>query len=63
MSRLAASGYATYATLYWLSAGPSAHVPDPGKSPLAAVLGSGQAVLVPDLRNRFKIMPIMLDLK
>ena len=58
--RLAASGYAT---LDWLSAGPSAHTPEPGESPVAAVLGAGQAVLIRDLRNRFGIMPIVLDLE
>ncbi len=42
--RLAASGYAT---LDWLSAGPSAHAPEPGESPVAAV----------------RAMPILLDLE
>ena len=58
--RLAAS---SYATLDSLSAGPSAHAPEPGESPVAAVLGAGQAVLIQDLRNRFGIMPIVLDFK
>ena len=57
--RLAASGYAT---LDWLSAGPSAH-PEPGESPVAAVLAADQTALIQDLRNRFGAMPILLDLE
>ena len=58
--RLAASGYAT---LDWLSAGPSAHAPEPGESPVAAVLAADQAALIQDLRSRFGAMPILLDLE
>ena len=58
--RLAAS---SYATLDWLSSGPSAHAPEPGESPVAAFLGAGQAVLIQDLRNRLEIMPNLLDLE
>ena len=59
-ARLAASGYAT---LDWLSAGPSAHASEPGESPVAAVLAANQAALIQDLRNRFGAMPILLDLE
>ena len=59
-ARLAASGYAT---LDWLSAGPSAHAPEPGESPVAAVLAADQAALIQDLRSRFGAMPILLDLE
>ena len=59
-TRLAASGYAT---LDWLSAGPSAHAPEPGESPVAAVLAADQAALIQDLRSRFGAMPILLDLE
>ena len=58
--RLAASGYAT---LDWFSAGPSAHAPEPGESPVAAVLAADQAALIQDLRSRFGAMPILLDLE
>ena len=58
--RLAASGYTT---LDWLSSGPSAHAPEPGQSPLAAVLAANQAALIQDLRHRFGAMPILLDLE
>ena len=58
--RLAASGYAT---LDWLSAGPSAHAAEPGESPVAAVLAADQAALIQDLRSRFGAMPILLDLR
>jgi two-component system response regulator MprA len=58
--RLAASGYSTFD---WLSAGPSAHAPEPGKLPVAAVLAADQAALIQDLRNRFGAMPILLDLE
>ena len=58
--RLAAPGYAT---LDWLSAGPSAHAPEPGESPVAAVLAADQAALIQDLRSRFGAMPILLDLE
>ena len=59
-TRLAASGYAT---LDWLSAGPSAHAPEPGEFPVAAVLAADQAALIQDLRSRFGAMPILLDLE
>jgi len=58
--RLAASGYAT---LDWLSAGPSAHAAEPGESPVVAVLAADQAALIQDLRSRFGAMPILLDLE
>ena len=58
--RLAASGYAT---LDWLSTGPSAHATEPGESPVAAVLAADQAALIQDLRSRFGAMPILLDLE
>ena len=49
--------------LDWLSARPSAHAPEPGESPVAAVLAADQAVLIQDLRSRFGAMPILLDLE
>ena len=58
--RLSASGYAT---LDWLSAWPSAHAPEPDKSPVAAVLAADQAALIQDLRSRFGATPILLDLE
>ena len=57
--RLTASGYAT---VDWLCAGVTANAASQGKEPVAAVLGAGQAALIPDLRTRFRRMPIFLDL-
>ena len=57
--RLTASGYAT---VDWLCAGVTANAASQGEEPVAAVLGAGQAALIPDLRTRFRRMPIFLDL-
>ena len=46
----------------WLCAGVTANAASQGEEPVAAVLGAGQAALIPDLRTRFRRMPIFLDL-
>ena len=58
--RLAASGYST---VDWLSAGVASSTVQVGEEPLAAVLAADQAAKVRDLRQRFRGMPILLDLK
>ena len=57
--RLAASGYST---VDWLSTGVASSRVQLGEEPLAAVLASDQASRVRDLRQRFRGMPILLDL-
>ena len=58
--RLAASGYST---VDWLSAGVASSKVEVGEEPLAAVLAADMAAMLRDLRQRFRGMPILLDLE
>ena len=59
-ARLNASGYAT---VDWLCAGVTSSQTAVGAGePLAAILAEDQIALIPDLRQQFGAMPILLDL-